>query len=133
MALRIPAARDSGPFSRAGTPSASIRQGGPIIMKPAVVRPIAALWEWQLSAACRGLESARFFSPSGERGRARVERERSAREICGGCVVREECARFAAESGEQHGVWGGVTGRERATQRQRSRTASTPVTTGMPS
>ena len=85
-------------------------------MKPARVRPIAALWEWQTSAACRGLESARFFSPSGERGNARAERERSARELCAGCVVREECARFAVESGEQHGVWGGVS-RERATRR----------------
>ncbi|WP_344661124.1 WhiB family transcriptional regulator [Catenulispora subtropica] len=90
-------------------------------MKPARVRPIAALWEWQASAACRGLASDRFFSPQGERGAARAERERSAREICEGCVVRDECARFAVESGEQHGVWGGVTGREREAQRQRSR------------
>ncbi|NUR59262.1 MAG: WhiB family transcriptional regulator [Catenulispora sp.] len=93
-------------------------------MKPPKVPPIAALWEWQLSAACRGLESARFFSPTGERGQARVLRERAAREICGGCAVREECARFAAESGEQHGVWGGVS-RERATRRQRSGTSPT--------
>ncbi|WP_370361058.1 WhiB family transcriptional regulator [Catenulispora sp. MAP12-49] len=71
-----------------------------------------------MSAACRGLESARFFSPTGERGMARMERERAAGEICRGCAVREQCARFAAESGERHGVWGGVS-RERATARQR--------------
>lgn len=77
-------------------------------MKPATVRPIAALWEWQTSAACRGLESERFFFPTGVRGTARVEIERAAAEICRCCAVREECARFAAESGEQHGIWGGV-------------------------
>ncbi|MFL6112391.1 MAG: WhiB family transcriptional regulator [Catenulispora sp.] len=88
------------------------------------------LWEWQLSAACRGLESARFFSPSGERGRARAERERSARAICGGCVVREECARFAAESGERHGVWGGLTDRERQARRQRSGSAQSAAAAG---
>ncbi|WP_370369193.1 WhiB family transcriptional regulator [Catenulispora sp. GP43] len=87
-------------------------------MKPARTRPLAALWDWQQSAACRGLESARFFSPTGERGTARMERERAAGEICQGCVVREQCARFAAESGERHGVWGGVS-RERATARKR--------------
>lgn len=88
-------------------------------MKTPTVRPIAELWEWQTSAACRGLDSAKFFSPTGERGQARMEREAAAREICRGCVVREECARFAAESGEQHGVWGGVA-RDRDVRIRRS-------------
>lgn len=88
-------------------------------MKTPTIRPIAALWEWQMSAACRGLDSAQFFSPTGERGSARVERETAARAICRGCLVREECARFAAESGEQHGVWGGVA-RDREARVRRS-------------
>ena len=88
-------------------------------MKPARVRPIAALWEWQTSAACRGLDSERFFLPGGVRGQARTERVRAAAEICGCCAVREECARFAAESGEQHGIWAGVD-RGRELRRQRA-------------
>lgn len=84
-------------------------------------RPIAALWEWQESAACRTVDSARFFSPPGERGGARRERERLARQICDRCVVREECARFALDIGEAFGTWGGVTDRERVAQLRRPR------------
>ena len=90
------------------------------------LRPIAAEWEWQESAACRGAASACFFSPYGERGLARQLREVRARQICAGCPVRDECARFALEIGEEHGVWGGTTGRERVAllRRSKSRTES---------
>lgn len=79
-------------------------------------RPVATLWEWQESAACRSADSARFFSPTGERGFARSERERLARELCDVCPVREECARFALAIGEEHGIWGGTTSQERIAQ-----------------
>ena len=85
------------------------------------LRPIAALWEWQESAACRDSDSARFFSPSGERGFARRERERLARAVCETCPVREECARFALAVGEEHGIWGGTTSQERIAQLRRPR------------
>ncbi|MEY9933189.1 WhiB family redox-sensing transcriptional regulator [Catenulispora sp. GP43] len=85
------------------------------------LRPIAALWDWQESAACRGADSARFFSPSGERGFARRERERLAQELCDACPVREECARFALAVGEEHGIWGGTTSQERIAQLRRPR------------
>ncbi|ACU76310.1 transcription factor WhiB [Catenulispora acidiphila DSM 44928] len=84
-------------------------------------RPIATLWEWQESAACRSADSARFFSPTGERGFARSERERLARELCDVCPVREECARFALAIGEEHGIWGGTTSQERIAQLRRPR------------
>ena len=32
--------------------------------------PNADLWDWQLSAACRGVDSSLFFHPEGERGAA---------------------------------------------------------------
>lgn len=88
-------------------------------MKRPTVRPIAALWEWQESAACRQLDSARFFAPAGERGVPKRERERAAQRICAGCPVREECAEFALAHGERHGVWGGTTAAERATRKRR--------------
>ncbi|HAM24406.1 MAG TPA: WhiB family transcriptional regulator, partial [Actinobacteria bacterium] len=37
--------------------------------------PNADLWDWQLEGACRGLDSAVFFHPEGERGSARARRE----------------------------------------------------------
>lgn len=89
------------------------------------LRPIAALWEWQESAACRGAASTQFYSPSGERGPSRRKREAQARRICAGCPVRAECAKFAMEIGEEHGIWGGTTSQERIALLRRPRSADT--------
>ncbi|MFI6447215.1 WhiB family transcriptional regulator [Kitasatospora sp. NPDC050543] len=70
-------------------------------------------WEWQLHAACRGLDSGLFFHPAGERGRAHDEREMAAKEVCRGCPVREECLRHALRTREPYGVWGGLSEDER--------------------
>lgn len=88
-------------------------------------RPIAALWDWQESAACRGIDSARFFSPTGERGEARRRREQLARAICAECPVQKECARFALSIGEEYGIWGGTTDRERISMLRRPRSQGT--------
>lgn len=87
-------------------------------------RPIAALWEWQESAACRHMNSSQFYSPPGERGEARRRREEHARQICDGCPVRVECARFALAIGDEHGFWGGMTAKERVKQLRRPRAAA---------
>lgn len=42
----------------------------------------------------------------------RLER-RAAVGICGTCPVQQECASLALESGEDHGVWGGSTPKDR--------------------
>jgi WhiB family transcriptional regulator, redox-sensing transcriptional regulator len=55
---------------------------------------------------------------------ARQLRESRARQICAGCLVRDECARFALEIGEEHGIWGGTTGRERAALLRQSRSTA---------
>ncbi|MER5931865.1 WhiB family transcriptional regulator [Streptomyces sp. NPDC002054] len=70
-------------------------------------------WAWQADAACRGLGSRRFFHPAGERGEARIARDRAAKRICAGCPVRAECLRHALSVGETYGVWGGLTEEER--------------------
>jgi WhiB family redox-sensing transcriptional regulator len=36
-----------------------------------------------------------------------------AREVCRGCLVRAECLNYALATNEQHGIWGGLSGRER--------------------
>ena len=41
--------------------------------------PNADLWDWQLLGACRDEDTATFFHPEGERGSARVNRERAAK------------------------------------------------------
>ncbi|WP_275942329.1 WhiB family transcriptional regulator [Streptomyces spiramenti] len=75
--------------------------------------PNADLWDWQLLAACRGVDSSLFFHPEGERGAARSAREASAKEVCMRCPVRAECAAHALTVREPYGVWGGLTEDER--------------------
>ena len=55
--------------------------------------PNADLWDWQLLAACRGVDSSLFFHPEGERGAARSARENSAKEVCMRCPVRASARR----------------------------------------
>ncbi|MEE1928025.1 WhiB family transcriptional regulator [Streptomyces sp. TRM 70351] len=75
--------------------------------------PNADLWDWQLLAACRGVDSSLFFHPEGERGAARSAREASAKEVCMRCPVRAQCAAHALSVREPYGVWGGLTEDER--------------------
>ena len=44
-------------------------------------------WDWQMSAACRGLDTANFYHPENERGPSRVRREQRAKAVCSGCPV----------------------------------------------
>ncbi|MFE9360570.1 WhiB family transcriptional regulator [Streptomyces olivaceoviridis] len=75
--------------------------------------PLLNDWEWQERAACRGMNSAVFFPPQGERGHRRRRREEQARQICDRCEVIEECAAMALHNKEPYGVWGGMTAGER--------------------
>lgn len=76
--------------------------------------PNADLWDWQLQAHCRGSDVRTFFSPEGERGPQRFEREKRAKMICHGCPVMDQCRDHALEVGETFGTWGGLTEAERA-------------------
>ena len=76
--------------------------------------PVAEIWEWQLRAACRNLDSAMFFHPERERGAAKAEREAKAKMICRSCPVITECLDHALRVRESYGVWGGHTEDERA-------------------
>ena len=75
--------------------------------------PNADVWDWQLHAACRGMDSAFFFHPEGERGPARAHRERRAKAVCRACPVLEPCRRHALAAGEPYGIWGGMSETER--------------------
>ena len=43
-----------------------------------------------------------------------------ARSICRGCPVRLHCLDYALESGQKHGIWGGMTESQRRRLRRRS-------------
>lgn len=75
--------------------------------------PVTESYEWQADAACRGMDSAVFFHPSGERGATRARRAEQAKAICAGCPVLSRCRDHALASREPFGVWGGLTEEER--------------------
>ena len=59
---------------------------------------------WQLQANCMGVDPDLFFP---ERGAS----TREAKEVCRGCVVREDCLEYALANGEKFGIWGGMSER----------------------
>jgi len=61
---------------------------------------------WQDYANCLGVDPDLFFP---ERGAS----TREAKEVCRGCVVREQCLEYALANGEKFGIWGGLSERER--------------------
>lgn len=82
--------------------------------KPVLLpEPMAATWEWQLDGLCRGMDSAVFFHPEGERGHKRSAREEQAKRVCEKCPVMQQCREYAVSAGEPYGVWGGLSAPER--------------------
>jgi WhiB family redox-sensing transcriptional regulator len=71
---------------------------------------------WRGRANCTGLIPELFFPQRGQSSR-------EAKEVCRGCVVRQECLEYAIACGEKFGIWGGMSERERRKLR-RSRSAS---------
>jgi WhiB family redox-sensing transcriptional regulator len=73
------------------------------------------VWDWQIKGLCRGEDSAMFFHPEGERGRARTQRETRAKQMCRQCPVITQCRTHALRVGEPYGIWGGLSEADRET------------------
>lgn len=74
---------------------------------------------WRLIGLCKGSSTLVFYPPSDDDSLAE-----EAKTICSMCTVRKPCLEFALTTREKHGVWGGLTERERRrVLRQRRRTA----------
>ena len=71
--------------------------------------PIAESSNWQLRARCRDCDPTMFFDTT-ESESAEIA---YAKAVCAGCPVREQCLGHAIHTGEQFGIWGGLTERER--------------------
>ena len=76
------------------------------------VTPAPSVVGWRSRAACRGADLTVFFPGRGESAEP-------ARRICASCPVRQECLAFALSHGEVHGIWGGLTVRDRRALRTR--------------
>lgn len=82
-------------------------------------RRTGATWSWQQDAACRGESLVLFFGGEGERSRERDAREADAKAVCATCSARLACLDYALNKPENHGLYGGLTEKERASERRR--------------
>jgi WhiB family redox-sensing transcriptional regulator len=75
---------------------------------------------WRIRAACLD-ESPEFFFPIGNASSALTQIEK-AKAVCRRCQVAESCLKWAVESRQDAGVWGGLSEDERHTlQRHNAR------------
>ena len=66
---------------------------------------------WRKRAACLD-EDPELFFPTGNTGHP-LEQIEAAKHICHGCKVVESCLKWAIESDQDSGVWGGLSADER--------------------
>lgn len=64
---------------------------------------------WRSRSACRGLPSDMFVSAE---LMTRAE-EVTAKAVCAGCAVIDDCLSYSIVNAVRFGVWGGLTGDER--------------------
>lgn len=62
--------------------------------------------DWFDLAACKGTDVHAWFP-------ARGQSLKALRAVCETCPVREDCGTYALDHGIKHGVWGGLSERER--------------------
>ena len=61
--------------------------------------------DWRELAACKGMDAAIFFPEIGP--------ALEAKRICSTCRVVEDCLAYALEVPERHGIFGGLSERQR--------------------
>lgn len=75
--------------------------------------------DWRHRALCRD-EDPELFFPIGTTGPALLQVE-EAKAVCRRCSVTESCLEWAIESGQDAGVWGGMSEDERRALKRRNR------------
>jgi WhiB family redox-sensing transcriptional regulator len=79
-------------------------------------RSVAAM-DWRHRAACRD-EDPELFFPIGTSGPALLQVEQ-AKSVCRRCTATDECLQWALETGQDAGVWGGMSEEERRAVKRR--------------
>lgn len=74
--------------------------------------------EWRHRGACVG-EDPELFYPMGT-GTAAAQQTMGAKAVCARCPVMAECLQWALSTGEDHGIWGGMSEYERRALRAQS-------------
>ena len=73
--------------------------------------------DWCRRAACRG-EDPELFFPISAAGPV-LAQIAEAKQVCARCPARAACLRFALVTGQDYGIWGGLTEDERRQLRRR--------------
>lgn len=73
--------------------------------------------DWAEAARCRGVDPELFFV----RG---LSDAKPALKICARCPVKEDCLSYALANDIDHGVWGGLTERQRRAVARRQLTGT---------
>jgi WhiB family redox-sensing transcriptional regulator len=73
--------------------------------------------DWRHRAACRD-EDPELFFPIGNTGPALLQIDQ-AKAVCRRCPVAEPCIAWALETGQDSGVWGGLSEDERRALKRR--------------
>ena len=76
------------------------------------------LMDWRSRAACL-TEDPELFFPIGNTGPALVQIE-EAKAVCRQCPVVDTCLKWAMETGQDAGVWGGMSEDERRSLKRRT-------------
>jgi WhiB family redox-sensing transcriptional regulator len=74
--------------------------------------------DWRHNAVCREEDPDLFF-PIGTDGPALLQAE-EAKAVCRRCPVMDRCLQWALASGQESGVWGGLSEGERRAMRRRA-------------
>jgi WhiB family transcriptional regulator, redox-sensing transcriptional regulator len=74
--------------------------------------------DWRHNAACRDVDPELFF-PIGNTGPALLQID-EAKQVCRRCPAIESCLQWALESGQDAGVWGGMSEDERRAVKRRA-------------
>ena len=70
--------------------------------------------EWQKDALCAETDPEAFHPEKGGSNR-------DAKKVCGRCDVRSQCLEYALDNDERHGIWGGLSERERRRLRKQAK------------
>lgn len=73
--------------------------------------------DWRAHAECGRVDPDLFFAPG-------AREHKIAKSICRECPVRAQCLSYAMEKVIDHGIWGGLTERERRRRRRENAAAS---------
>jgi WhiB family redox-sensing transcriptional regulator len=78
-------------------------------------RPAGTPQDWP-GRACEGKDLGLFYAPDG--ARQANFRYTKARRLCQGCRFQLDCREWAVETGQEHGMWGGLAPDELRAERQ---------------